>query len=219
MTFFGALGDGKATEARGPRGWGGVPQLATGDTCSARRWRGPAARPGRSASWNEGRARATRAAIGWADERLSRPDAAGATCWMASRERCPGRGPDVLLRRLGHDLDRVVFFDVCVTNSCAACLAAGSAGSAGPSSIWSRRPRRWAGPGRSVRRRARPARRRRRRHGDRGSTSDETETVPLLDYDRHRGLLARVAGEVLVDQAADCDPEGGQGAVVRVIFF
>jgi adenylate kinase len=141
--------------------------------------------------------------IGLVDERLSRPDAgAGYVLDGFPRTVAQAEALDALLRRRGQELDRVVFFDVSrdelvrrLTGRrvCRRCGTAYHLASAPPKveghcdqcggELY-------------------------QRDDDRESTVArrldvyQTQTAPLLDYYRKRGLLVRVAGEGPVEQVA-----------------
>jgi adenylate kinase len=141
--------------------------------------------------------------IGLVDERLSRPDAApGYVLDGFPRTVAQAQALDALLRRLGQDLDRVVFFDVSrdellrrLTGRrvCRQCGTAFHLVSAPP-----KVPGRCDQCGGELYQREDDA------EATVGRRLDvyQTQTAPLLDYYRTRGLLVRVAGEGPVDRVA-----------------
>ena len=155
--------------------------------------------------------------IGLVDERLARPDAgarlrarrlsayggAGGGPRRAAGPEAAGAGPGDLLRRVAR-------------RSCSAgSPGAGSAGSAATAFHLVSAPPKAAGRcdqcGGELYQREDDAEATVARRLD----VYQTQTAPLLDYYRQRGLLARVAGEGPVEEVADRDPQGGQEPVSR----
>ncbi len=142
--------------------------------------------------------------IGLVDERLARPDAAGGYVLDGfPRTVAQAEALDGLLTRRGQGLDRVIFFDVSrpelirrLTGRriCRQCGAAFHLVSAPPSvagrcdqcdgELYQREDDAEATVARRL-------------------DVYETQTAPLLDYYRRRGLLVRVAGEGAMEQVAD----------------
>lgn len=203
VIFLGAPGAGKGTQARRLAADSGVPQVATGDML---REAVAAGSPlGREAKrfMDQGALVPDEVVIGLVDERLSQPDArAGYVLDGFPRTAAQAEALDVLLRRLGQDLDRVVFFDVSrdellrrLTGRrvCRKCGTAFHLVSAPPKvadqcdqcggELYQRDDDAEATVGRRL-------------------DVYQTQTAPLLDYYAKRGLLARVAGEGPVDRVA-----------------
>ena len=203
VIFLGAPGAGKGTQARRLAAGSGVPQVATGDML---REAAAAGTPlGREAKrfMDQGALVPDEVVIGLVDERLSRPDAGGGYVLDGfPRTVAQALALDALLRRLGQDLDRVVFFDVSrdellrrltgrrVCRQCGTAFhlvsappkAAGRCDQCG-GELYQRDDDAEATVGRRL-------------------DVYQTQTAPLLDYYRKRGLLVRVAGEGPVDQVA-----------------
>ena len=203
VIFLGAPGAGKGTQARRLAAGSGVPQVATGDML---REAAAAGTPlGREAKrfMDQGALVPDEVVIGLVDERLSRPDAGkGYVLDGFPRTVAQAEALDALLRRLGQDLDRVVFFDVSrdellrrltgrrVCRQCGTAFhlvsappkAAGRCDQCG-GELYQRDDDAEATVGRRL-------------------DVYQTQTAPLLDYYRKRGLLVRVAGEGPVDQVA-----------------
>ena len=203
VIFLGAPGAGKGTQARRLAAGSGVPQVATGDML---REAAAAGTPlGREAKrfMDQGVLVPDEVVIGLVDERLSRPDAGkGYVLDGFPRTVAQAEALDALLRRLGQDLDRVVFFDVSrdellrrltgrrVCRQCGTAFhlvsappkAAGRCDQCG-GELYQRDDDAEATVGRRL-------------------DVYQTQTAPLLDYYRKRGLLVRVAGEGPVDQVA-----------------
>ncbi|MGH7385374.1 MAG: adenylate kinase family protein, partial [Candidatus Rokuibacteriota bacterium] len=141
--------------------------------------------------------------IGLVDERLSRPDAgAGYVLDGFPRTVAQAEALDALLRRRGQDLDRVVFFDVSRAELlrrltgrriCRQCGAAFHLVSAPPKA-----------EGRCDQCGGELYQRDDDQAGTVARRLDvyQTQTAPLLDHYRKRGLLVRVAGEGPVDRVA-----------------
>jgi adenylate kinase len=204
VIFLGAPGAGKGTQARRLAAGSGVPQVATGDML---REAVAAGTPlGREAKrfMDQGALVTDEVVIGLVDERLSRPDAgAGYVLDGFPRTVPQAEALDALLRRLGQDLDRVVFFDVSrdellrrLTGRrvCRQCGTAFHLVSAPPKvagrcdqcggELYQRDDDAEATVGRRL-------------------DVYRTQTAPLLDYYRTRGLLVCVAGEGPVDRVAE----------------
>jgi adenylate kinase len=204
VIFLGAPGAGKGTQARRLAAGSGVPQVATGDML---REAVAAGTPlGREAKrfMDQGALVPDEVVIGLVDERLSRADARGGYVLDGfPRTVAQAEALDALLRRLGQDLDRVVFFDVSrdellrrLTGRrvCRRCGTAFHLVSAPPKvagqcdqcggELYQREDDAEATVGRRL-------------------DVYQTQTAPLLDYYRKRGLLVRVAGEGPVDGVAE----------------
>ena len=204
VIFLGAPGAGKGTQARRLAADSGVPQVATGDML---REAVAAGTPlGREAKrfMDQGALVPDEVVIGLVDERLSRPDARSGYVLDGFPRTVPqAEALDTLLRRLGQDLDRVVFFDVSrdellrrLTGRrvCRQCGTAFHLVSAPPQVAG-----RCDQCGGELYQRDDDA------EGTVGRRLDvyQTQTAPLLDYYRNRGLLVRVAGEGPVDRVAE----------------
>ena len=204
IIFLGPPGAGKGTQARGLAAESGVPQVATGDML---REAAAAGTPlGREAKryMDSGALVPDEVVIGLVDERLAQPDAAnGYVLDGYPRTVAQAEALDALLHRRGQDLDRVIFFDVSrdellrrLTGRriCRRCGAAFHLVSAPPKA---------AGVcdqcGGELYQRADDA------EGTVGRRLDvyQTQTAPLLDYYKRRGLLVRVSGEGPMAQVAD----------------
>lgn len=204
VIFLGAPGAGKGTQARRLAADSGVPQVATGDMLREAVAEGTPL--GREAKryMDSGALVPDEVVIGLVDERLAQPDAgSGYVLDGFPRTVAQAEALDALLRRRGQELDRVVFFDVSrgellrrLTGRriCRQCGTAFHLVSAPP----------------------RAAGRCDRCGGELYQREDDTEatvarrldvyqtqTAPLLDHYRRRGLLVRVAGEGSVDEVAD----------------
>ena len=203
IVFLGAPGAGKGTQARRLAAESGVPQVATGDML---REASAAGTPlGREAKryMDSGALVPDEVVIGLVDERLAQPDAAsGYVLDGFPRTVAQAEALDALLHRRGQDLDRVIFFDVSrdellrrLTGRriCRRCGAAFHLVSAPP---------KVAGVcdqcGGELYQREDDA------EGTVGRRLDvyQTQTAPLLDYYKRRGLLVRVPGEGPVAQVA-----------------
>lgn len=203
VIFLGAPGAGKGTQARRLAAGSGVPQVATGDML--REAVAEDTPLGREAKrfMDQGALVPDEVVIGLVDERLSRPDAgAGYVLDGFPRTVPQAEALDALLRRRGQDLDRVVFFDVSrdellrrLTGRriCRQCGTAFHLVSAPP-----KVEGRCDQCGGELY----------QRDDDAESTVArrldvyQTQTAPLLDYYRKRGLLVRVAGEGPVERVA-----------------
>jgi adenylate kinase len=203
VIFLGAPGAGKGTQARRLAAGSGVPQVATGDMLREAVAAGTRLGIEAKRFMDQGALVPDEVVIGLVDERLSRPDAApGYVLDGFPRTVAQAQALDALLRRLGQDLDRVVFFDVSrdellrrLTGRrvCRQCGTAFHLVSAPPKvagqcdqcggELYQREDDAEATVGRRL-------------------DVYQTQTAPLLDYYRTRGLLVRVAGEGPVDQVA-----------------
>jgi len=204
IIFLGAPGAGKGTQARRLAAGSGVPQVATGDMLREAVAEGTPL--GREAKryMDAGALVPDEVVIGLVDERLARPDAAaGYVLDGFPRTVAQAEALDALLRRRGQDLGRVIFFDVSreelvrrltgrrVCRRCGTVFhlvsappkAAGTCDQCGGELY--------------------------QRDDDAESTVVrrldvyQTQTAPLLDYYKRRGLLVRVAGEGPVERVAD----------------
>jgi adenylate kinase len=203
VIFLGAPGAGKGTQARRLAAGSGVPQVATGDMLREAVAAGTRLGAEAKRFMDQGALVPDEVVIGLVDERLSRPDAApGYVLDGFPRTVAQAQALDALLRRLGQDLDRVVFFDVSrdellrrLTGRrvCRQCGTAFHLVSAPP-----KVPGRCDQCGGELYQREDDA------EATVGRRLDvyQTQTAPLLDYYRTRGLLVRVAGEGPVDQVA-----------------
>jgi adenylate kinase len=204
VIFLGAPGAGKGTQARRLASESGVPQVATGDMLREAVAGGTPL--GREAKrfMDSGALVPDEVVIGLVDERLARPDAAGGYVLDGfPRTVAQAEALDGLLRRRGQDLDRVVFFDVArdelirrLTGRrvCRQCGAAFHLVSAPP-----RAADRCDQCGGALYQREDDAEATVARRLD----VYQTQTAPLLDYYRRRGLLVQVAGEGPVEEVAD----------------
>jgi adenylate kinase len=203
VIFLGAPGAGKGTQARRLAADSGVPQVATGDMLREAVTEG--APLGREAKryMDSGALVPDEVVIGLVDERLARPDAAsGYVLDGFPRTVAQAEALDSLLTRRGQELDRVIFFDVSrgellrrLTGRrvCRRCGAAFHLVSAPP-----RTAGRCDQCGGELYQREDDAEATVARRLD----VYQTQTAPLLDYYRQRGLLVRVAGEGPVDAVA-----------------
>ena len=203
VIFLGAPGAGKGTQARRLAAGSAVPQVATGDML---REAAAAGTPlGREAKryMDSGALVPDEVVIGLVDERLAQPDAAGGYVLDGfPRTVAQAEALDGLLRRRRQELDRVIFFDVSrgelvrrltgrrICRRCGTTFhlvsappkAAGTCDQCGGELY--------------------------QRDDDAESTVArrldvyQTQTAPLLDYYKRRGLLVRVQGEGPVDQVA-----------------
>ena len=204
VIFIGAPGAGKGTQAiHLAREWG-VPHIATGDmlreAVAAKTPLGLEARR----HMDSGGLVPDDVVIGLVGERLGRPDAkAGWVLDGFPRTVAQAEALDALVARKGIALDRVVFFDVSrpellrrLTGRrvCRACGRTFHLVSAPPAAAG-----KCDGCGGELY----------QRPDDSEATVAtrldvyQTQTAPLLDYYRGRGLLAEVAGEGPVDRVAD----------------
>ena len=204
VIFLGAPGAGKGTQARRLAAGSGVPQVATGDML---REAVAAGTPlGREAKrfMDQGALVPDEVVIGLVDERLSRPDAGpGYVLDGFPRTVAQAEALDALLRRLGQDLDRVVFFDVSRDELLRRLTGRRVCRRCGTAFHLVSAPPRVAGQcdqcGGELYQRDDDA------EATVGRRLDvyQTQTAPLLDYYRTRGLLVRVAGEGPVDRVAE----------------
>ncbi len=203
VVFLGAPGAGKGTQARRLAVGAGVPQVATGDMLREAVAEGTPL--GREAKryMDAGALVPDDVVIGLVDERLARPDAGpGYVLDGFPRTVAQAEALDALLRRRGQDLDRVLFFDVSrqellrrLTGRriCRQCGTAFHLISAPPKTAG-----RCDQCGGELY----------QREDDAEATVAhrldvyQTQTAPLLDYYRERGLLVAVPGEGSVDQVA-----------------
>ncbi len=204
VIFLGAPGAGKGTQARRLASESGGPQVATGDMLREAVAGGTPL--GREAKrfMDSGALVPDEVVIGLVDERLARPDAAGGYVLDGfPRTVAQAEALDGLLRRRGQDLDRVVFFDVprdelirrlTGRRVCRQCGAAFHLVSAPPKA-----PGRCDQCGGALYQREDDAETTVARRLD----VYQTQTAPLLDYYRRRGLLVQVAGEGPVEEVAD----------------
>jgi adenylate kinase len=204
VIFLGAPGAGKGTQARRLAADSGVPQVATGDMLREAVAGGTPL--GREAKryMDSGALVPDDVVIGLVDERLAQPDATpGYVLDGFPRTAAQAEALDALLRRRRQELDRVIFFDVSrdelirrLTGRriCRKCGAAFHMVSAPPKAEG-----RCDQCGGELYQREDDAEATVARRLD----VYQTQTAPLLDYYRQRGLLARVAGEGQVEEVAD----------------
>jgi adenylate kinase len=204
VIFLGAPGAGKGTQARRLAAGSGVPQVATGDMLREALAAGAPLGLEAKRYMDQGALVPDEVVIGLVDERLSRSDAGpGYVLDGFPRTVAQAEALDALLRRRRQELDRVVFFDVSrdellrrLTGRrvCRQCGTAYHLVSAPPKAEG-----RCDQCGGELY----------QRDDDRESTVArrldvyQTQTAPLLDYYRRRGLLVRVAGEGPVEQVAE----------------
>ncbi len=204
VIFLGAPGAGKGTQARRLAAETGVPQVATGDMLREAVAEGTPL--GREAKryMDSGALVPDEVVIGLVDERLAKSDAAGGYVLDGfPRTVAQAEALDGLLGRRRQELDRVIFFDVSrpelirrLTGRriCRQCGTAFHLVSAPPKTAG--RCDRCGGE-------------LYQREDDAEATVArrldvyETQTAPLLDYYRRRGLLVRVAGEGAMEEVAD----------------
>ncbi|HEY7868563.1 MAG TPA: adenylate kinase [Methylomirabilota bacterium] len=203
VIFLGAPGAGKGTQARRLAAEAGVPQVATGDMLREAVAAGAPLGLEAKRYMDQGALVPDEVVIGLVDERLSRPDArSGYVLDGFPRTVAQAEALDGLLRRRGQGLDRVVFFDVAreellrrLTGRriCRRCGSTFHLVSAPPKT-----------PGRCDQCGGELYQREDDAEGTVGHRLDvyHTQTAPLLDYYRARGLLARVAGEGPVEGVA-----------------
>jgi adenylate kinase len=204
VIFLGAPGAGKGTQARRLAARARVPQVATGDMLREAAAEGTPL--GREAKryMDSGALVPDEVVIGLVDERLSRPDAAaGYVLDGFPRTVAQAEALDGLLRRRGQDLDRVIFFDVSRDELLRRLTGRRICRQCGTAFHLVSAPPRTAGRcdqcGGELYQRADDA------EGTVAHRLDvyQTQTAPLLDYYKKRGLLVRVAGEGPVGDVAD----------------
>lgn len=204
VIFLGAPGAGKGTQARRLAVASRIPQVATGDMLREAVAEGTELGLEAKRYMDQGALVPDEVVIGLVDERLSRPDAgSGYVLDGFPRTVAQAEALDALLRRRGQDLDRVIFFDVSrdellrrLTGRriCRQCGTAFHLVSAPPKAEG-----RCDQCGGELY----------QRDDDVESTVArrldvyQTQTAPLLDYYKTRGLLVRVAGEGPVDRVAE----------------
>ena len=204
IIFLGAPGAGKGTQARRLAAESGVPQVATGDML---REAVAAGTPlGREAKryMDSGALVPDEVVIGLVDERLARPDAAGGYVLDGfPRTVAQAEALDALLHRRGQELDRVIFFDVSRDELLRRLTGRRICRRCGHAFHLVSAPPKVAGVcdqcGGELYQRDDDA------EGTVGRRLDvyQTQTAPLLDYYKRRGLLARVVGEGPMAQVAD----------------
>ena len=221
VIFLGAPGAGKGTQARRLAAGSGVPQVATGDML---REAAAAGTPlGREAKryMDSGALVPDEVVIGLVDERLAPARRRGGLrAGRLPAHGGPGRGPRRAAAR-GAARSSTAWSSSTsrATSCCAASPGAGSAGSAAPPSTWSRRPRRWPASATSAAASSTSARTTRRPRWRTRLDVYQTQTAPLLDYYRERGLLAAVAGEGPVDGVAEAIRKAVREPVAAVILL
>jgi adenylate kinase len=204
VIFLGAPGAGKGTQARRLAGETGVPQVATGDML---REAAAAGTPlGREAKryMDSGALVPDEVVIGLVDERLARADAAtGYVLDGFPRTVAQAEALDGLLGRRRQELDRVIFFDVSRPELIRRLTGRRICRKCGTTFHMVSAPPRAAGRcdvcGGELYQREDDAEATVARRLD----VYETQTAPLLDYYRRRGLLVRVAGEGAMEDVAD----------------
>jgi len=203
VIFLGAPGAGKGTQARRLAAGSRVPQVATGDMLREAVAEGTPL--GREAKrfMDSGALVPDEVVIGLVDERLAKSDAArGYVLDGFPRTVAQAEALDGLLRRRGQALDRVIFFDVSRAELlrrltgrriCRQCGTAFHLVSAPPKTA-----------GRCDQCDGELYQRDDDAEGTVARRLDvyETQTAPLLDYYKKRGLLVRVAGEGPVEGVA-----------------
>jgi adenylate kinase len=203
VIFLGAPGAGKGTQARRLAASSGVPQVATGDMLREAVAEGT--RLGREAKryMDSGALVPDGVVIGLVDERLARPDASGGYVLDGfPRTVAQAEALDGLLRRRGQELDRVIFFDVSRDELLRRLTGRRICRQCGTAFHLVSAPPKVAGRcdqcGGELY----------QREDDAESTVArrldvyQTQTTPLLDYYKERGLLVRVRGEGSVDEVA-----------------
>ena len=203
VIFLGAPGAGKGTQARRLAAGSGVPQVGTGDMLREAVAEGT--RLGREAKryMDSGALVPDEVVIGLVDERLARPDASGGYVLDGfPRTVAQAEALDGLLRRRGQELDRVLFFDVSRDELLRRLTGRRICRQCGTAFHLVSAPPKVAGRcdqcGGELY----------QREDDAESTVArrldvyQTQTAPLLDYYKKRGLLVRVGGEGPVDGVA-----------------
>ena len=215
VIFLGAPGAGKGTQARRLAAGSGVPQVATGDMLREAVAEGSPL--GREAKryMDSGALVPDEVVIGLVDERLSRPDAAGGYVLDGfPRTVAQAEALDGLLRRRGQDLDRVIFFDVSRDELLRRLTGRRICRRCGTAFHLVSAPPRTAGQcdqcGGELYQRDDDA------EGTVARRLDvyQTQTAPLLDYYKQRGLLVRVDGEGRVERVAEAIKKAIKEAVV-----
>jgi len=204
VIFLGAPGARKGTQARRLAGESSVPQVATGDMLREAVAEGTPL--GREAKryMDSGALVPDDVVIGLVDERLARSDAgAGYVLDGFPRTVAQAEALDALLRRRRQELDRVIFFDVSRDELIRRLTGRRICRKCGTAFHLVSAPPRTAGRcdvcGGELYQREDDAEATVARRLD----VYETQTAPLLDYYRRRGLLVRVAGEGAMEDVAD----------------
>lgn len=204
VIFLGAPGAGKGTQARRLAGEAGAPQVATGDMLREAAAEGTPL--GREAKryMDSGALVPDEVVIGLVDERLARADAAtGYVLDGFPRTVAQAEALDGLLGRRRQELDRVIFFDVSRPELIRRLTGRRICRKCGTTFHMVSAPPRTAGRcdvcGGELYQREDDAEATVARRLD----VYETQTAPLLDYYRRRGLLVRVAGEGAMEDVAD----------------
>jgi len=204
VIFLGAPGAGKGTQARRLAGEAGVPQVATGDMLREAAAEGTPL--GREAKryMDSGALVPDEVVIGLVDERLARGDAAtGYVLDGFPRTVAQAEALDGLLERRRQELDRVIFFDVSRPELIRRLTGRRICRKCGTAFHMVSAPPRTAGRcdvcGGELYQREDDAEATVARRLD----VYETQTAPLLDYYRRRGLLVRVAGEGAMEDVTD----------------
>ena len=204
VIFLGAPGAGKGTQARRLAASSGVPQVATGDMLREAVAEGTPL--GREAKryMDSGALVPDAVVIGLVDERLARADAAtGYVLDGFPRTVAQAEALDGLLGRRRQELDRVIFFDVSRPELIRRLTGRRICRKCGTTFHMVSAPPKTAGRcdvcGGELYQREDDAEATVARRLD----VYETQTAPLLDYYRRRGLLVRVAGEGAMEDVAD----------------
>ena len=204
LILFGPPAAGKGTQAKRLVAERGMVQLSTGDMLRAARTSGSELGKRVAAIMDGGSLVSDEIVIALIEERLPEAEAAGGAIFDGfPRTVAQAEALDGLLRRRGQDLDRVVFFDVprdelirrlTGRRVCRQCGAAFHLVSAPPKAAG-----RCDQCGGALYQREDDAEATVARRLD----VYQTQTAPLLDYYRRRGLLVQVAGEGPVEEVAD----------------
>jgi adenylate kinase len=204
VIFLGAPGAGKGTQARRLAATSGVPQVATGDMLREAVAAGTSLGLEAKRYMDQGALVPDEVVIGLVDERLARPDAGtGYVLDGFPRTEAQAEALDALLRRRGQDLDRVIFFDVSRDELLRRLTGRRICRQCGTAFHLVSTPPKAAGRcdqcGGELYQREDDA------EGTVARRLDvyQTQTEPLLDYYRRRGLLVRVPGEGPVDRVAE----------------
>jgi len=204
LLILGKQGAGKGTQAVRIARHYAVPHISTGDMFRAAVRSG--SEFGRKARkfMDAGELVPDDVVIGLVDERLARPDAGGGYVLDGfPRTVAQAEALDALLRRRRQELDRVIFFDVSRDELIRRLTGRRICRKCGTAFHLVSAPPKVAGRcdqcGGDLYQREDDAEATVARRLD----VYQTETAPLLDYYRQRGLLTRVAGEGPVEEVAD----------------